>query len=433
MQKMVLPGEWDNASIPPPLPNRRGRRAKKRKLVVVAAAVLLVLALTGGSALALFKFNPTLLSNMVHHDKQKDQRNTQNSGSPSPTTMMNNSYQAVTNITNLAHISVVGSTAFIVDGHGKTVSADANPYGIAIAPNGMTPGALKPGDILVTNFGAMNTGTTLVRFPAGKGPGLLFNAMTNPGTKGPAFEAFNPLTGTDWVANFSGNNVQVFNPNGTLKATITNPLFKMPWAMASNNGKHNAMDGAVGSFFTTNTGDATIDRIDVIPAKNGTTFRVFQIGQLTQVNGGTKLNATWVPSLQIGGQHFSDVLLVLDLANNRVAAYPNSTTINTTMTRSTSKGMTAFQGKPLNAPAGLTINPLNGDLLVVNMNDNNLVEVNLAQGKAVGTRLLDIVPVDAQSGNGSALFGVAAATDAKGNLEVFFTDDNMNTLNMLGV
>jgi len=42
------------------------------------------------------------------------------------------------------------------------------------------PGALKPGDIIVTNFGAMNTGTTLVRFPAGKGPGLLFNTMATP-------------------------------------------------------------------------------------------------------------------------------------------------------------------------------------------------------------------------------------------------------------
>jgi hypothetical protein len=34
---------------------------------------------------------------------------------------------------------------------------------------------------------------------------------------------------------------------------------------------------------------------------------------------------------------------------------------------------------------------------------------------------------------GSALFGVAAATDAKGNLEVFFTDDNTNTLNVLSM
>ena len=440
MQKMVLPGQWDNNSIPPPLPNlpnrRGGRRAKKRKFIVVTTVVLLALLLTGGTTLALFKHNPSLLSNMVNRVRQNDQHMTQmmqKQGSPSPTTMMNNGGQAATTINNLAHISVVGSTAFILDGHGRTISADANPYGIVIAPNSMTPGALKPGDILVTNFGGMNTGTTLVRFPAGKGPGLLFNTMATPGTKGPAFEAFNPLTGTDWVANFSSNNVQVFNPNGTLKVTITSPMFKMPWALASNHGMRNPMDGAIGSFFTTNTGDATIDRIDVVPAKNGTTFRVFQIGQLTQVNGGTKLNATWVPSLQIGGKRLSDVLLVLDIASNRVAAYPNSTTMNTTATRSTNRGMTVFQGKPLNAPAGLTVNPLNGDLLVVNMNDNNLVELNLSQGKAVGVRQLDNVPVDAQSGNGSALFGVAAATDAKGNLEVFFTDDNMNTLNVLTV
>ena len=434
MQKMVLPGQWDNNSLPPPpLPNRRGggRRAKKRKLIIATTIVLLALLLTGGSTFALFKHNPSLLSNMINHGKQYNQRMTQmmqKQGSPSANTMMYNSGQAATTINNLNRIWEVGSTAFILDGHGRTISADANPYGIVIAPNSMVPGALKPGDILVTNFGGMNTGTTLVRFPAGKGPGLLFNTTATPGTKGPAFEALNPLTGTDWVANFSANNVQVFNPNGTLKVTITNPMFKMPWAMASNRGMRNPVDGAIGSFFTTNTGDGTIDRIDVVPAKNGTAFRVFQIGQLTQVNGGTKLNAIWVPSLQIMGKRLSDVLLVLDIANNRVAAYPNSTTMNTTAMRSTNKGITVFQGKPLNAPAGLTVNPLNGDLLVVNMNDNNLVELNLSQGKAVGVRQLDNVPVDAQSGNGSALFGVAAASDSRGNLEVFFTDDNTNTL-----
>lgn len=440
MQKMVLPGQWDNspASPPPPLPGRRGRRGRKRKTGIVIVAVVFVLLLTGGSTLALIKFNPSLFNNVIHHVNQGNMQNyqqaMQNKKSSSTTMMMNNNQgQAVTTITNLAHISEVGNTAFVVDGHGRTVSVDANPYGIAIAPGSMAMGALKPGDILVTNFGATNTGTTLVRFPAGKGPGQLFNAMMTPGTKGPAFEAFNPQTGSDWVANFSGNNVQVFNPNGTLKVTITSPMFKTPWAMASNGGMHNPKDGAIGSFFTTNTGDGTIDRIDVVPAGNGTTFRVFQIGQLTQVNGGTKLNAIWVPSLQVGSQRLSDVLLVLDIANNRVAAYPNSTTMNTTTMRSTSQGMTVFQGKPLNAPAGLTINPLNGDLLVVNMNDNNLVELNLAQGNVVGTRLLDNVPVDAQSGNGSALFGVAATRDTKGNLEVFFTDDNTNTLNVLTV
>ena len=60
-------------------------------------------------------------------------------------------------------------------------------------------------------------------------------------------------------------------------------------------------------------------------------------------------------------------------------------------------------------------------------------ELNLSQGKAISVHLLDNVPVDAQSGNGSALFGVAAAADARGNLEVYFTDDNMNTLNLLSI
>ncbi len=207
----------------------------------------------------------------------------------------------------------------------------------------------------------------------------------------------------------------------------------MPWAQAFNHGVHNPLDGSVASFFTTNTADATIDRIDVIPTSNGTTFRVFQIGQLTQMNGGTKINAAWIPSLQVGSHHYTDVLLALDLVNNRIAAYPNNTTLNTTTMRSTSKGITVFQGKPLNMPGGLALNPLNEDLLVVNLNDNNLVELNLSQGKVVGERLLDNVSVDAQSGNGSALFGVAAARDALGNLEVFFTDDNLNTLNLLSM
>jgi hypothetical protein len=124
---------------------------------------------------------------------------------------------------------VVGSTAFIVDAQGKTIAADANPYGVAIAPATIpaskTPGTLQAGDIVVTNIGGNDTGTTLVRFPHQTGPGLLFNTKASPGTKGPADEAFDTTIGADWVANVSGNDVQVFKPNGTVLTTITNPLF----------------------------------------------------------------------------------------------------------------------------------------------------------------------------------------------------------------
>ncbi len=176
----------------------------------------------------------------------------------------------LTTIDRLSRIAVVGSTAFIVDAHGKTIAVDPNPYGVTIVPPGIpaskTPGALKAGDILVSNIGANDTGTTLVRFPAGGGPGTLFNTVANPGTKGPNAEAFNTLSGNVWVANASGNDVQVFTPGGHVLLTITNPLFHKPWGLAFNHGTPNPHGGSVGAFFVTNVADATIDRIDIPPA-----------------------------------------------------------------------------------------------------------------------------------------------------------------------
>ena len=105
----------------------------------------------------------------------------------------------VSTINGLSRISVVGSTAFIVDAHGRTMAVDSNPYGVTIVPTSIPAsnavGTLKAGDIVVTNIGANDTGTTLVRFPKKMGPGLLFNNVANPGTKGPNAEAFNTLSG----------------------------------------------------------------------------------------------------------------------------------------------------------------------------------------------------------------------------------------------
>ena len=216
--------------------------------------------------------------------------------------------------------------------------------------------------------------------------------------------------------------------------TITSPLFNKPWGLGFNYATPNPKDGSIAAFFATNVADATIDRIDIFPGHGGApTFKVYQIGQLAQAGHETKIAVTWVASLQLNGKKYSDVLLATDPATNRIAAFANSSTSNTTSTKSTDKGMTVFQGLPLATPAGFTINPLNGDLLVTNQNANDVVELNLSQGKVVATRIIDNVPVDKATGTGSALFGVAATTDALGNLEVFFTDDNTNTLDVLSV
>jgi hypothetical protein len=133
----------------------------------------------------------------------------------------------------------------------------------------------------------------------------------------------------------------------------------------------------------------------------------------------------------------NDILYVTDAASNQILAFTDATTAN-----SISQGIVVYEGLPLNAPIGLTLNPLNGDLITVNQLDNNMVEIdpNLTgdagtQSPGVGTvvaaRRVDSTPVDAEAGTGSALFGVLATKDADGNLTVYYTDSNTNSLNAL--
>jgi hypothetical protein len=332
-------------------------------------------------------------------------------------------------INRLTKIAAVGATNVIVGANGKTETVDPNPYGIIVSPFN-TPNGLKQGDILASDIGNNETGNTIVKFTGQKGPGHVFNVTPSKGTVGPADLAFNAQTKSLWVSNATANDVQIFRPNGTLETTITDPLINHPWGMATNGGNVQ-VKGVSTAFFVSNVKDATIDRIDVVPQANGLPlFKVAQIGKLTLNGAETKIGLKWIPQLTVGKKTWKDVLLAIDPANNRIAAYANSSTVDANGVKGVGAGVTVFAGKPLDMPGGFAINPLNGDLLVVNLMNNDLVELNLAQGKAVGVKQIDPAAVDAQ-GNGSALFGIAAIKDDKGNLRVFFTDDNTNTVDVL--
>jgi hypothetical protein len=324
-----------------------------------------------------------------------------------------------TTINGLQKISQMGSTANITDANGNNIAVDPNPYKIAIAPTDLS-NSLHAGDILVSNIGNNDHGITIVKFSGRQGTGQLFNKNTD-GVLGPAGLAFD--AGKLLVANSTGSNVLVFNPDGTLFTTITNPLFNGPWGITVGSQiGHNGMF----SFFTANKFDGKILRVDVMPQGGSLPkFKVTQIGQFTMNGTLTKIDLHWMPSLRIGSHTWRDVLLAIDPANNRVAAFANSMSLH-----GTGNGLKVFQGTPLNMPGGLSINPFNGDLLVVNLMDNNLVELNPTSGKVVGIKQIDPAMVDNQ-GNGSALFGVVAIKDAQGNLRIFFTDDNTNTLDVL--
>lgn len=331
--------------------------------------------------------------------------------------------QRITTIAGLTNIQQIGSTQNIKDANGNALVANPNPYKVIVVP--ATVGKLTRGTVLVSNIGEDGTtGTTVVRFRPFPSTGVQFNANAA-ALQGPADLAFN--RGRILVANSKGgNSVQVLNPNGSLFMSITDPMFNNPWGVASGFSRHFA---PLSTFFVANKSDAKVLRVDVREASAGAApaFKVTQIAQLSVMDGGeTKIDMRWVPFLKVGDHVLFDVLVVQDPAQNRIAAIADASRLNT----STGTGTTVFQGAPLNVPGGIAINPFNNDVLVVNLNDNNLVEINPANTNVIGVKAIDPLVEDAM-GNNAALFGVTATVDKKGNLLVFFTDDNTNTLNAL--
>jgi len=328
----------------------------------------------------------------------------------------------ITTIAGLNNIQQIGSTENILDANGNAIMANPNPYKVVVSPERL--GNFPKGSVLVTNIGNDGTtGTTVVKFQPFPSTGVQFNAAAAT-LQGPADIVFNH--GRFLVANSKGgNNVSVLNPDGTLFTSITDPLFNNPWGVATGDP---LSFSELATFFVSNKGDAKLLRVNVHEGAPGAapTVKVTQIGQLTQMADGTKIDMNWVPILKVNGKVMVDVLVVDDPANNRIAAIPNASTSSST----TATGTTIFTGTPLNLPGGTAINPFNKDILVVNLNDNNAVEINPANGKVVATKTLDPLVVDAQ-GNNAALFGLTATRDKQGNLLVYYVDDNTNSLNVL--
>lgn len=329
-------------------------------------------------------------------------------------------------IARLEHIAVLASTVDALNG-------DENPYGLALVPQ--TPAIAKssfverPGDLLVTNFsnakGVNGAGTTVERLhPSATGKWTASRFFG--GAAGPAAIAVSPL-GPPWIANFTTNTVQVVTPNGTAFPgghgnIVRSATFAGPWGQAF--GKSTA---GVAMFFSTNVLTGTVDRITGFkPGQFDTTSVATQVGSKLAHTGKTAADAVGPQGIAYAAA--TDTLYVTDGADNSVHAYPHVSTSG-----DQGPGIVVYRGAPLRRPAGVAINPLNGDLLIVNQGNNNLVELSLASHHAhpVAVRRLDRTPVNPRTGAGSALFGLVATTSASAGLVVYFTDDNTHTVDML--
>ena len=326
------------------------------------------------------------------------------------------------NISQMHTITTIASTVDAING-------DQNPYGLTYYNPPKGP-ATDPyiGDFLVSNFsnqaGTNGAGTTIEAINPTTGAVSRFAASAS----GPVSLAVSPL-GPLWIANFGTNgsngNDEVLTPTGGQfpngGSTITSPLLDGPWGQAF-------VPSAAGpAFFVTNALNGTIDAMYGFAPPNFSTDTKFAVIGQGLAHQGTTASTVKGPQDMVYDPA-TQMVYVTDTADNSIRGFywDGAGTPNQGL------GQLVYQGAPLMAPVGITIDPLNGDLLVANQGNNNLVEIALNNGHAyaAGQTVLDNTLVNPQTGAGSALFGVYAMQNA-GQLEVFFTDDNTNTLDVL--
>lgn len=332
---------------------------------------------------------------------------------------------AATTIAGLNQVKVVASTI-------DSQNGDLNPYGLTYDSYAGTNTSPNPffGDFLVSNFsnsaGTSGAGDSIEAINPKTGAVQPFSHYAN----GPVALAVSPK-GPVWVANFgqmgTDGNVEVLKPNGTLfpgsDSMITNADLGGPWGQVF-------VPGTTPAFLVTNALTGTVDAMyDFSPPTFNTDTQFAVIGSGLAHQGTTAATVQGPQGMVY--DPMTHMIYVTDTADNSIRAFfwTGSTTPNQ------GTGQLVFQGAPLAGPAGITINPINGDLLVVNTRHNTLVELTVGQNgtpaHVVAIRLLDKTPVNPRTGAGSALFGVYAMKNAQGQLRVYFTDDNTNTLDVL--
>ncbi len=320
-------------------------------------------------------------------------------------------------------------------------NGDVNPYGVAVVPE--SAGALREGNVLVSNFNAASnlqgTGTTIVQvWPNGHvSTFATINAAHLPGACPGGIGLTTALVAlrSGWVivgslptADGSGATAQagcllVLDSHGAVRETLSGHGINGPWDMT-------ALDfGSFAELFVSNVLNGTV-------AANGATVQrgtVLRLGLAIPAGHAPRLVSHTVigsgfgertdpAALVVGptgvGLAANGTLYVADSVGNRIAAIPNAPW----RADSAGTGRTVTRGGALNTPLGLAV-ANSGDILTVNAGDGFLVATT-PSGKQVQTVQLDSSGDPAGAG---ALFGLATVH----NDDVYFVDDAANTLNLL--
>ena len=335
-------------------------------------------------------------------------------------------------VAQLKTTTTIGSTVDATNG-------DNNPYGLAIAP--ITAGSITAGDLIVCNFnnkaGVSGAGTTVEDLSptAGSMPKRIAQDASLAGCDA---IALNPGSDSIWVAAYTANDNPIFKATGTLATTLSaNYKWMQPWGQIYATPSMSSGITANPAFYITDAGNGSIVSSSI--TSTGLVFTTIATGFPVNLSSTYGILApaglTYDPN--------TDTLYIVSSINNTIVAFSKVSTIpsngitvtvtgsstnlyGTTAASTTFSGPAAsqakviFAGSPLNYPVSSAL-LYNGDLIVGNTGDNNMVEINPATGAAVGTKIVD-------TGNAGAIFGIATSGTTVATQKIYFNDDNTNSV-----
>jgi hypothetical protein len=321
-------------------------------------------------------------------------------------------------------------------------NGDQNPYALVVAP--VSAGSVQKGDVLVDNFNnnanLQGTGSTIIDYRPSDGQMTTFASIPHdlagcPG--GIGLSTAMTMLSSGWVIVGSAPSTDgttktlgpgcliVLDSEGKVAGTITGPDINDPWgnmAVIDNGASATLFVSNVGFGIGTSGDTAVHDKATVLrlglsisggkpPAV--TSRVVVADGLSSQSDPGVFLIGPTGLALGKDG-----TLYVSDAEQNRVVAIADAAT----RTNSAGTGKVITKDGLLHRPLAMDFAP-NGDLLVVNGLDGNVVEI-APDGTQVAEKEIDGDAAQSPPGSGD-LFGIAVNPDGKG---FYYVEDDVNTL-----
>jgi hypothetical protein len=331
-----------------------------------------------------------------------------------------------------------------------TGNGNLNPYAVVVAP--VSAGKIQKDDVLVTNFNNVSnlqgTGTTIIDYsPSTKKTTLFANLPQRlpqcPGGVGlttamtmlkSGWVIVGSTPSTDGTTRTKGPGcLLVLDSNGRLVTSWAGPNLNDPWGNMAviDQGTSATLFVSMAGFdvpgpevtdpktgYPVTVNKATVLRIALSipagkpPVVTNETVVANGFGQRADKDA-FLVGPTGLALGQDGTLYISDAL------DNRIVAVPDATA----RTLSAGTGRVVTENGLLKRPLAMCTAP-NGDLLVTNAKNGEVVEIDPKTGTQLHAQWIDADQAQSPPGNGD-LFGIAVAPDGRG---FYYVEDDVNTL-----